>query len=348
MIPYGLMGSLILLYGMKRPKIRKEYNDKHTVTVFLPTYNEEKYIEKKLQNLLTQSYPIKEILIFDCSTDRTPQIIENYQKNFACIKLYRQTERVGMARTINEAFKAATGSIFIKTDCDSFTPSQDSLRELVANFSDDSVGGVTGICVGTNGLEKYFRKFMTLIQLTETNIDSTLIAHATSLLGFRRSLLQPVRADSVADDTEEFLLIRKQGYRTVVDPSVISYEDVPNDFRKRRLQKDRRAQGIIKVLLENISMFLNSKYGRFGLVVLPLELFILILSPLFLVALGVVTSLLLYTIHPFFVLLLFALGIGLVRKSKIVSAIIDTELSGLIGTARSLLRRNDALWARVR
>jgi hypothetical protein len=37
----------------------------------------------------------------------------------------------------------------------------------------------------------------------------------------------------------------------VVDPSVIAEEEVPNDFRKRRLQKDRRAQGVTRELKVN-------------------------------------------------------------------------------------------------
>jgi hypothetical protein len=38
----------------------------------------------------------------------------------------------------------------------------------------------------------------------------------------------------------------------VVDPSVIAEEEeVPDDFRKRRLQKDRRAQGVIRELKVN-------------------------------------------------------------------------------------------------
>jgi glycosyltransferase involved in cell wall biosynthesis len=43
-------------------------------------YNEENFIGKKLDNLLEQTYPIHEILIYDCSTDRTPGIIQKYQK----------------------------------------------------------------------------------------------------------------------------------------------------------------------------------------------------------------------------------------------------------------------------
>ena len=213
--------------------------------------HQENFIEKKLDNLLEQTYPIHEILIYDCSTDRTPGIIQKYQKKNSSIKLIRQLARIGMARTLNQAFMDATGEILIKTDCDSFLRSRDALSELVANFGDKRVGGATGICVAEKGIEKVLRKFLTTIQILETNIDSTIIGNSSCLCAFKMSLVEPVDVNSMAEDTEELVLIRRQGHKVVVDPSVIAEEEVPNDFRKRRLQKDRRAQGVTRELKVN-------------------------------------------------------------------------------------------------
>jgi len=302
-----------------------------------------------LENLIAQTYPIKEILILDCSTDRTVRIIEEYQKKFPSIRLIKQPQRIGMARTLNEAFKLGTGEIFVKTDCDSISE-PNALKELVANFADEAVGGVTGVCVADKGVEKYFRKVMTAIQMAESNIDSTLIAHSPSLLAFRTSLLEPVRQNSVADDTEEFLLVRKKGFRTIIDPTVISREEVPENYMIRRTQKNRRSQGIVKVLLENFDMLLNPKYRRYGTCVLPIEWFILILSPLLLIAFTGVLAYVLYQIHPFFaVTLLGVLAAALIQRSNMLFAIIDTELSGLVGFIRSISKGNgDGLWQKVR
>ncbi|MDQ3903457.1 MAG: glycosyltransferase, partial [Thermoproteota archaeon] len=260
-------------------KLKKEFNQKPNVTIFLPTYNEEKFIGRKLDNLLNQTYPIHEILIYDCSTDNTPAIIEEYRRKNPSIKLIRQSVRIGMARTLNQAFTDATGEIFIKTDCDSFLISRDSINELVANFGDKRVGAATGVCIAQKGIEKVLRRFLTAIQILETNHDSTIIGNSSCLCAFKMSLVQPVDDNSMAEDTEEMVLIRRQGHKVVVDPSVIAEEEVPNEFGKRRLQKDRRAQGVIRVLLRNSSLLLNSRFGLYGSVVVPLELFILAFSP---------------------------------------------------------------------
>ena len=330
-------------------KLKKDFNQKPTVTIFLPTYNEEKFIEKKLDNLLEQTYPIHEILIYDCSTDKTPVIIQKYQKKNASIKLIRQPTRVGMARTLNQAFIDATGEILIKTDCDSFLTSRDAVRNLVANFGDKKVGGATGICVAEKGIEKVLQKFLTTIQIMESNLDSTVIGNSSCLCAFRLSIVQSVDVNSVADDTEELVLIRRKGYKVIVDPSVIAIEEVPNDFKKRRLQKDRRVQGIIRVLLQNRTLLLNPRFGLYGFLVLPLELFILAFSPFLLIGLGIVLGILLYMIQPLLALtLMITLLVAFVHRSNIIATVIDTELSGLIGTLMNFTKKDNSLWMKVR
>jgi cellulose synthase/poly-beta-1,6-N-acetylglucosamine synthase-like glycosyltransferase len=348
LVPYLIIVLLMLSLG-RTVKLKKDFNQKPTVTIFLPTYNEERFIEKKLDNLLEQTYPIHEILIYDCSTDKTPAIIQKYQKKNPSIKLIRQPARIGMARTLNQAFIDATGKILIKTDCDSFLRSRDAISELVANFGDKRVGGATGVCIAQKGIEKLLRRFLTTIQILETKIDSTVIGNSSCLCAFKMSLVEPVDVDSMAEDTEELVLIRRQGHKVVVDPSVIAEEEVPNEFKKRRLQKDRRAQGVIRVLLRKSSLLLNPSFGLYGLIVLPLELFILVFSPFLLIGLGIVLAILIYTIHPIIALALIATcAVAFAHRSNIIAAIIDTELSGLIGTIMNLAKKDKSLWTKVR
>ncbi|WP_314590334.1 glycosyltransferase [Paenibacillus terrigena] len=49
------------------------------VSVIVPNYNYEKYLKQRIDSILMQSYPIYEIIILDdCSTDNSVQIIESY------------------------------------------------------------------------------------------------------------------------------------------------------------------------------------------------------------------------------------------------------------------------------
>ena len=350
LMPYLIIGLLMFTLG-RTVRLKKDFSQKPTVTICLPTYNEEKFIERKLDNLLEQTYPIHEILIYDCSTDKTPAIIQKYQKKNSSIKLIRQPVRIGMARTLNQAFIDATGEILIKTDCDSFLKSRDAISELVANFGDKRVGGATGVSTAQKGTEKVVRRFLRIIQILETNIDSTIIGDSQSLCAFRMSFVKPVDINSMAEDTEEMVLIRRQGHKVIVDPSVIAEEEgVQSEFRIRRLQKDRRAQGVIRVLLlRNNFLFLNPRFGLYGLIVFPLELFIVVFSPFLLIGFGIVLAILLYAIHPIIALALVSTFVlAFVHRSNIIAAIIDTELSGLIGTIMTLSKKDNPLWDKVR
>ena len=351
LMPYAFVASVALLFGRKQI-LKKDYSYNPKVSVFLPTFNEERNISKKLDDLLQQTYPISEILVIDCSTDNTPRIVEEYRKKYNNIKLIKQQERIGMAKTLNEALKKANGEIIVKTDCDSLTKSPNALKELVANFSDQRIGAVSGVCIN-NGLEGYFRSFMTRLQIAESNLDSTIIAHATSLLAYRKVAVVDVNPNSLNDDAEEFVLIRKKGYRTVIDALVVSQEEIPETFRKRRLQKDRRAAGTIKVLLQNLSIFFNPKFGLYGLVVFPIDLFLLVVSPILLLTISVLLGYILFTITPIilvpYLFLIFSPFVFYtVKKVDWLVALVDLQLSGLMGTLRLLLKRDSPKWERVR
>ncbi|MEE1211697.1 MAG: glycosyltransferase [Treponema sp.] len=62
-------------------------NDELIFSVVVIAYNQEKYIEKTLDSILSQehSYSYEIIIGDDCSSDKTPQIIEEYRKSYPSI-----------------------------------------------------------------------------------------------------------------------------------------------------------------------------------------------------------------------------------------------------------------------
>jgi len=347
-LPYCVIATLVLVCG-KDSNLQKDPNYRPSVTVFIPTFNEENYIARKLEDLLRQTYPIAEILVFDCSTDNTREIIRTYKSRYSFIRLIEQSERMGMARTFNEALQNSIGEILVKTDCDSITKSEGSLANLVSCLADSQIGGVTGKCDSRMGTEGYFRAIMTRIQVAESNIDSTIIGHSTSLLALRRNACNPVSNDSMAEDSEEMVLLRKSGYRTVIDTSVISEEEVPSNLTTRQKQKSRRAEGIIRALMENRDMLLNSHFGKFGLLVLPMDIFILSVSPFVLIILLPLIFYLAFqiSIYLFSALLAVTLAAASVKPS-LAFAILDTQFNSLRATFRTLFSVHQPEWEKVR
>jgi len=188
---------------------------------------------------------------------------------------------------------------------------------------------------------------MTRIQVAESLIDSTVIAHS-GLLAFRTSLLSPVEANSMAEDTEQFIQIRRKGFKAIIVPDVEVEEMIPPSFRLRRIQRDRRALGVVKAIFRNKEVLFNRKFGRYGLVILPMELFIVGISPFTSIAILALTSYLAFQFSPFFLILWAFAGSFLITRSASLLSVIDTQISGFVATTRFLLRNENPLWPKVR
>jgi cellulose synthase/poly-beta-1,6-N-acetylglucosamine synthase-like glycosyltransferase len=252
------------------------------VSIILPTYNEERIIENKLEDILALDYPMEkvEVVVVDSSDDSTPELIEEFFDGLEepSLTLIREEERRGLAIALNEAYATTKNEMVVKTDCDSKV-APDALREAAANLADPDVKAVTGRNVevlGGSEVEEGYRDIQARIQTLESHIDSTLIFHGP-FSAFKRDALVPIDEDSIADDTELALKIRKNGGRVVFDPAVKYMEASHSAFRKRRKQKDRRAMGLIRLLWRQREML--GGYGRYGRVVLPFNWWFMIVSP---------------------------------------------------------------------
>ena len=80
------------------------------VSIIMPAYNAEKYIAEAIESVLKQTYTNWELIIVnDCSTDATEQIIKKYQKQDYRIKLYSLLNNQGVANARNTAIQNTRG-----------------------------------------------------------------------------------------------------------------------------------------------------------------------------------------------------------------------------------------------
>ena len=89
------------------------------VSVITPMYNAEKWIEKTIQSVQAQSYSCWEMIIMDdCSTDGSPEIVKSLQKQDSRIRYYRNGANSGVAMTRNQAISYAKGQYIAFLDSD--------------------------------------------------------------------------------------------------------------------------------------------------------------------------------------------------------------------------------------
>lgn len=90
------------------------------ITVVLPIYNVEKYLEHCINSVLSQTYEnIEVILVDDGATDSCPQICDKYQKKDKRIKVVHK-KNGGLSDARNEGIKHATGTYICFIDSDDF------------------------------------------------------------------------------------------------------------------------------------------------------------------------------------------------------------------------------------
>ena len=89
------------------------------VSIIIPAYNAEKYIDDCLNSVLNQTYNNLEIIVVDdCSTDNTYNMLKAYSQKDNRIKLYKMEKNGGVSRTRNKAMKHITGDYLYFIDAD--------------------------------------------------------------------------------------------------------------------------------------------------------------------------------------------------------------------------------------
>ena len=83
------------------------------VSIGLPVYNGENFLEETLRSLLGQSFTNYELIISDnASTDRTQEICERYAASDSRIRYYRNETNLGAAWNFNRVFLLSRGEYF--------------------------------------------------------------------------------------------------------------------------------------------------------------------------------------------------------------------------------------------
>lgn len=91
------------------------------VSIITPVYNGEEFIEETILNILQQTYKEWEWLIVDdCSTDLTKNIIKKYSKKDLRIKYISLKKNSGAGVARNEAIKNAKGEYISFLDSDDY------------------------------------------------------------------------------------------------------------------------------------------------------------------------------------------------------------------------------------
>lgn len=105
------------------------------VSVVIPCYNAEKYIWECVSSVIKQDYDELEIIIVeDCSTDGSMDVIQSILRLFGSIKIITNTENLGECKTSKRGFDMARGKYICRLSADDMFVFIDHISQQVAEM----------------------------------------------------------------------------------------------------------------------------------------------------------------------------------------------------------------------
>ncbi|MFC1668261.1 glycosyltransferase [Chlamydiota bacterium] len=241
---------VIYLWSLVKPRPNKKGVFLPFISIVMSVYNEERFIQYKIQNLLSLDYPrdrLEVVIISDGSTDRTVELIQPFLSN--SVSLIENSQRKGKAYSLNEAHRICKGEILCFTDVRQKLE-ENAISELMNNFFDATVGAVSGELIFVTGkktlvgegLDFYWR-YEKFLRKRESLVDSTTGATG-GIYAIRKELFQIIPEDIILDD----VLIPMQGaviggYRCVFEEEAKAFDLVSNSSYQEAQRKTRTIAG---------------------------------------------------------------------------------------------------------
>jgi len=260
----GYPALLVAASRVRRKEIKKgSFEPK--VSIIMSAFNEERFIEEKLINLLDLDYPAEKVEILvgsDGGSDETDQIVSKFHD--PRIKFFRFIQNLGKPHVLNGLVNEASGSILVFTDARQRFD-RASVRNLVENFCDPEVGCVSGELYFeetkgsgvAKGMDAYW-KYEKFLRKKESEIGSMLGATG-AIYAIQRRLFRPLPHDILVDDMFVPLAIVQKGYRAVFDSSATAFDQVSMKAGQEVKRKIRTLAGNYQIFALFPDLFIPFK-----------------------------------------------------------------------------------------
>lgn len=365
LVLYTYIGYAVLLalFVKHRERAVVRTESAPMVSILLCASNEAGNIERKLDNLLSLDYPCDRIQILvasDGSTDGTDDIVRGYEDRG--VVLLRSEARVGKPSNLSRLEALAIGDILVFCDVRQLYH-REAIRRLVAPFADPTVGCVSGALVPGSGSHAigegagFYRRYEQWLREMEGRLD-TMLGAAGAIYALRRELFKAPAPDTILDDFVIPMSAVAAGYRTVLEPRAIAYDDAPKTGREEFSRKARTLAGNYQTFVRFPLIWMPGKSRVAWQIISHKGL--RLLCPLFLLA-AFLSSAALASRHPLYTT---AFGVqcafyalaavaaimpltGLLRKLVGVPyAFVVMNLAAVVGFWRFLRGRQSVTWER--
>jgi cellulose synthase/poly-beta-1,6-N-acetylglucosamine synthase-like glycosyltransferase/peptidoglycan/xylan/chitin deacetylase (PgdA/CDA1 family) len=248
-----------------------------SVTVLIPAHNEENVIVQTITSvLLSDLKDLRIIVVNDGSIDKTGAILDTNFSHETRVRIIHQVNR-GKAAALNLAMSQADTEIVVTIDADTEIET-DAISKLVRHFSDPQIGAVAGnVKVGNRS--RWLTRWQALEYITSQNMEKrafdllNCITVVPGALGaWRKKAIEDaggITADTVAEDADLTIAIRRLGWRVGYDDEAIAWTEAPEKAGQLIRQRFRWTFGTLQSFWKHSGTLFRPKYGTLGWVALP-------------------------------------------------------------------------------
>src|SRR6266403_319120 len=247
------------------------------VTVLIPAHNEETVIVQTVKSVLASNLKdLQVIVVNDGSSDRTGELLDGNFGQDPRVRILHQVNR-GKAAALSRALAEAQTEIVVTIDADTEVE-PDAISKLLRHFSDEIVGAVAGnVKVGNRS--RWLTRWQALEYVTSQNMEKrafdllNCITVVPGALGaWRREAIEAaggITADTVAEDADLTIAIRRLGWRVTYDEEAIAWTEAPDTASALIRQRFRWTFGTLQSFWKHGDTLLRPKYGTLGWIALP-------------------------------------------------------------------------------
>jgi alpha-1,3-rhamnosyltransferase len=220
------------------------------VTIFIPSYNHERYIEQTVRSALEQSYPnIELIVIDDGSSDGSPALLERLSREHGF--LLRSQPNKGLATTLNLGLSLAKGKYFCPLGSDDLMLPTKTATQVahLETHPDVAVCGSNVLAIDEHGrpLARHQRQHPARVLDFDDIFSNRHPAIAASTAMLRTDVLKSVGGYDVNIRLEDFALwlkLTRAGHRIgALEDVLLHYRKHPdNNYRNLRMMHESLMQ----------------------------------------------------------------------------------------------------------
>ena len=273
-----IYGVLAIVEKRKAGKRTFDPNFRPAVSVVIAAYNEEKVIARTVRSILNNGYPDVEVVVVDDgSKDETLRVLRENFRGEERVRIFTQAN-AGKSEASESRDCGVAERYPGRARCRYYFPQRDH-RDAGAALLRCEGRGRIGQCARGQQAEVDRRSFSPSSTYTASiwtggalGVLNAITVVPGAVGAWRKDLIVACGGfgnDTLAEDTDITLAIRRLGYEIRYEAAAIAYTEAPETVRALAKQRFRWSFGTLQAAWKHRDATFNPQYGYLGFVALP-------------------------------------------------------------------------------